>query len=126
MTMFERQNNFADDLQALLAYSKTLGFKRAIKELFRTAEQQAIYYNSKPQRSKVKYSKHQDGLAVDIYFEKDGVVLSLLNGVNARLALKPLGVYWENLRPGNRWGGNFDRDWSKEDNWRDIPHFEAP
>jgi hypothetical protein len=69
-------------------------------------------------------SSHLKKLAGDLNFFKDGVWINGLAGRRATRILKPLGKYWELLNPKNRWGGNFDKDWAREDPWVDTPHFE--
>ena len=57
-------------------------------------------------------SKHLDALAVDLQIFKDGKWLQ------SKAELQFVGEYWEKLRKGNRWGGNFVT-------FLDTPHFEA-
>jgi len=122
MSLVDEQDSFLDDVSMLLRKAKELGFKRTAGELFRSEEQQAIYV--KQGKSKVSHSRHQDKLAIDLNFFKDGVYLPSLGAVKARDILRPLGEWWESINPKNVWGGNFDRDWTKEDNFKDVPHFE--
>lgn len=121
--MFDRQHLFFGDTCALYAEGLRLGFKMSPGEIYRTAYQQAEYLRTG--FSKAPHSKHEDKLAVDIAFEYKGQYLGNLPAEEQLKILEPLGRFWEKLRPGNRWGGNFDRDWTKKDNFRDIPHFEA-
>lgn len=121
--MFDRQDRFLADVCALVHEAHRLGFKVSGGELWRPQEMQDIYL--KQGKSKVSRSKHQDKLAIDLNFMLGDVFVNGLPAVEAIRILKPLGMFWENLRLGNRWGGNFDRDWTKEGNFIDVPHFEA-
>ena len=38
--------------------------------------------------------------------------------------LEPLGRFWESLDKKNRWGGNFDKDFTLPDPFKDVGHFE--
>lgn len=65
-------------------------------------------------------SKHLERLAIDINFFKDG---RLLLSEKSRHdedyeLLKPIGEYWENLNPKNKWGGSFTGAW-------DMGHFQT-
>ncbi len=110
------QAAFLLDATKLIAKATLLGFTVTAGELYRTIEQQEIYF--KTGRSKTMNSMHLKRLAIDLNFFKDGSL------VYDRATLRPLGEYWEGLSPLNRWGGNFDRDWSKADSFVDVPHFE--
>ena len=114
--MIREQFNFLLDVCKLVLYAASLGFVVTGGELWRTAEQQALYV--KQGRSKTLNSNHLRRLAIDLNF--------FLNGVLCydREKLRPLGEYWESLHPKNRWGGNFDRDWARKDTFKDLPHFE--
>ena len=121
--MFERQNRFLVDFCMLVMEAQRLGFKVSGGELWRPEEMQALYL--KQGKTQVAHSKHQDKLAGDLNFMFGDVFVNGLPALEAIAILAPLGHFWENLRLGNRWGGNFDRDWSKPDNFKDVPHFEA-
>lgn len=110
MSLVQTQQTFLLDVCALIAYATEQGFKVTGGELYRTPEQQAIYY--KTGRSKTMNSNHLKRCAIDLNFFKDGKI------VWDKQTLKPIGDYWESLRPKNRWGGNFN-------NLVDTPHFEV-
>jgi len=78
-------------------------------ELYRTQNQQNIYYEKG--LSKKKHSYHQDRLAIDLNFFKDGKLL------RKKSEIKFIGDYWESLNEKNRWGGNYK-------NFYDGCHFE--
>lgn len=122
MTLSDKRALLADDLAALREYAKTLGLKTAIDEVKRTMEQQALYI--KAGRSKTTNSMHLKGLAVDLVVYGPKGYVGLLPADEAWWTMKPLGLFWESLRPENRWGGNFDKDWGRKDPWIDTPHFE--
>ena len=114
--LIQAQNEFLLDVCKLVAYATSLGYVLTYGEAFRTQEQQAIYV--KTGRSKTMESQHGKRLAVDFNIFKDGVL-------QGRDGIKPLGDYWESLRPENRWGGN----WrglvdSGRSSFVDSPHFE--
>jgi hypothetical protein len=103
------QAAFLLDACKLIAYATEQGFMVTGGELFRTPEQQAIYF--KTGRSKTMQSNHLKRCAIDLNFFKDGKI------VWGKAELAVLGSYWESLHPKNRWGGNFS-------NIVDCPHFE--
>ena len=109
MSLFDEQNKFSLDLCRLLVKASELGFMVSLREVGRTAEQQAIYV--KTGRSQTMKSNHLRNCAGDIYFMKDGEL------VLAKADLQGLGDYWESLDVKNSWGGNWN-------SFKDIPHFE--
>lgn len=109
MSLSDEQAAFLLDACKLIQYATEQGFKVTGGELFRTAEQQAIYVQNG--RSKTLNSNHLKRLALDLNFFKDGKII-WDKGI-----LAPLGAYWETLHPKNRWGGNFK-------SLVDCPHFE--
>jgi hypothetical protein len=109
MSLSDEQAAFLLDACNLIRYATEQGFKVTGGELFRTAEQQAIYVQTG--RSKTLNSNHLRRLAIDLNFFKDGQII-WDKGI-----LAPLGAYWETLHPKNRWGGNFK-------SLVDCPHFE--
>ena len=68
-------------------------------------------YYLKEGKTKVKHSKHQDSLAVDLALFVKGVYQTTTE------AYKPLGDYWKSLHPENVWGG----DWKS---FHDGNHFQ--
>ena len=112
MKLGTHQEAFARDLSKLLTYAQSIGYECRIGEVERTPEQQAVYVRTG--RSKTFNSMHLKKCAADLHFVLGGVI-----------CYPPeLGAFWESLSPENRWGGNFDRDWGKEDNFKDAPHYE--
>jgi predicted chitinase len=114
MSLVHEQNTFLLHVAELIRKAAELGFVASGGELYRTAEQQAIYI--KTGRSKTLDSQHLKRLAIDLNFFRpapDGS-LALTYDIDA---LRPLGDFWEGLDPANRWGGNWN-------NFKDAPHFE--
>lgn len=115
-TLVDEQAAFLLDFCALIEFATNLGFTVTAGELLRTIEQQRIYVETG--RSKTMDSMHLRKLAGDLNFIKDGKL------VYDAKELEPVGKFWESLHPRNRWGGNFDRNWSRPDKFVDRPHFE--
>jgi peptidoglycan L-alanyl-D-glutamate endopeptidase CwlK len=99
MTLSDTQWEFLQDVAKLIQYAAARGYKMTGGELYRTAEQQAIYLQKK--MSYAKESQHQKKLAVDLNIFKHN------KPTYDRTDIKPLGDYWESLNRLNRWGGNF-------------------
>ena len=109
MSLVNEQAAFLLDASRLIQKATQMGFVVTGGELYRTAEQQAIYV--KNGRSKTMNSNHLKRLAIDLNVFKDGKLCFDI------AVLKPLGDYWEQMNPKNSWGGN----WS---GFKDVPHFE--
>ena len=109
MSNVAEQAAFLLDMCKLVEYATKQGFTVTPGELYRTPEQQEIYL--KTGRSKTMASNHLKRCAIDLNFFKDGKL------VWDKAQIAPLGAYWENLNPKNRWGGNFK-------SLVDVPHFE--
>lgn len=109
MALVAEQATFLDHVCALVSKAKELGFVVTGGELYRTPEQQQIYV--KTGRSKTMNSYHLKRLAVDLNFFREGKLCY------DKVALQPLGDFWESLDAKNSWGGN----WSS---FKDVPHFE--
>ena len=124
MTTSRDQAAFLLDICRLIQFATSLGWRVTEGEFKRTIEQQRIHFAAG--RSKTMNSRHLVGMAADLNFirESDGLYVGNLKPTAAVALLRPVGEYWESLSPLNRWGGNFDRDWSKADSWHDAPHFE--
>lgn len=116
MSLVTEQAAFLLDFCKLVTYATAQGFTVTGGELLRPVEMQAIYV--KTGRSKTLNSKHLTKCAGDLNFFRNGVYICSVE------QLSPFGRYWEGLSPKNRWGGNFDKDWGTEDNFKDAPHFE--
>lgn len=109
MALAQEQAAFLLDACMLIQYATSQGWTVTGGELFRTIEQQKIYYDSG--KSKTMASNHLRRLAIDLNFLKNG------NLVLDKAQLQPIGTYWESLNPQNRWGGS----WTS---FQDLPHFE--
>jgi len=102
----DEQWGFLKDLSLLIQYCDSYGYTLSGGELWRTKEQQKIYFDTG--RSLTMKSKHLDRLAIDLNFFDDGELINCPSNV---------GEYWESLSSKNVWGGN----WIK---LRDYGHFE--
>ena len=105
MTLGAHQERFSEHLCALMAFALHKGYGVRMGEVFRTAEQQAIYL--KTGRSKTMNSMHLKKCAADLHFTKDGQLCYP----------EEIGKYWESLDPLNS-AGMF---WKS---FKDSPHFE--
>lgn len=112
----KEQEAFLLDFCKLIQWATSQGYTITAGELLRPVEMQEIYV--KTGRSKTMNSFHLKKLAGDLNIFKNGKYICTIE------ELKPLGVFWESLSNKNVWGGNFDRNWTKEDNFKDAPHFE--
>lgn len=121
MSLIQEQAAFLVDFCSLISFATSKGFIVTSGELLRPVEMQQIYVQTG--RSKTMNSQHIRKLAGDLNFflPNSSGKLVYICSVDT---LAPLGEYWESLSPKNRWGGNFDKDWDKEDNFKDAPHFE--
>lgn len=109
MSLVLEQAKFLLDAAKLIQKATELGFVVTGGELYRTAEQQALYV--KAGRSQTMKSNHLRRCAIDLNFFRDGAL------TYDRELLRPLGAYWEALDPKNTWGGNWN-------SFKDVPHFE--
>ena len=117
MPLVAKQAAFLLDVCELIHFATKQGFTVTGGELARPAEMQELYV--KTGRSKTMDSQHLKRCAIDLHFFREGKL------VEDRVALKPLGDYWESLNQKNRWGGN----WrglvdSGKSRFIDSPHFE--
>jgi len=125
MSLSEKQRLFAAELNAFLRWASLAGYGYRYGDAWRSTDplkcpncqkettyQDMLVFNK---RSKVKHSKHNDRLAVDLIFSRGGVDLKPEEYL-------PLGLEWE-LR-GGRWGGRFGETPGKGDGW-DVFHWEA-
>lgn len=103
------QAAFLMDVCSLIQFATNEGWVLTGGELWRSAEQQEIYY--KTGRSKTMHSNHLRRCAIDLNFFWNGKL------VWDKELIRSVGEYWEGLSPKNRWGGNFK-------GFVDVPHFE--
>jgi len=114
MSKIEQQSAFQKDASRLILEAEKFGLTVTGGELFRTQEQQDLYY--KAGKSKLRHSSHQDRMAIDLnFFKKSGN--GVLELTYNKADIQPLGDWWEKLTPLNKWGGN----WS---GFIDTPHFQ--
>lgn len=94
MKLSEKQGQFLMHVAQLVAWVNSHnGWYVTGGELFRTKEQQEIYFNSG--KSKTMHSKHLSRLAIDLNLFING------NYRKDKDAYKPLADYWESLHPDN-------------------------
>lgn len=115
MSLSDIQWMFLQDTVKLINKAKEMDFKITGGELYRTQDQQQIYYDKG--KSKTMRSKHLKRLAIDLNFfikNKNGKRVLTYKKEN----IQKLGDYWEslNLDGKNEWGGN----WS----FKDTNHFQ--
>lgn len=108
MKLSEKQQEFMLDFARLILWAHEQGYHVTAGELWRSDEQQAIYF--KTGKSRVEHSRHQDRLAGDLNLFING------NYVTDGEAYKPLADYWKSLNPANRAGYDFS--------FHDNNHFE--
>lgn len=109
MTKVEQQTAFLKDFANLILKAEEFSLTVTAGELQRTQEQQDLYW--KTGKTKVKHSIHQDRMAGDLNFFKNGIL------TYEKEDIQPLGDYWESLSPQNKWGGNWKT-------FIDTPHFQ--
>jgi hypothetical protein len=113
VTKIEQRWLFLRALAHLTTEANDLGITFCVYTFHRTAEEQA--QKLKEGKSQVKYSQHQDWLAVDIFVLRNGeAVWKHVPGDE----YSQLGEIWEAFHPLCRWGGR----------WRtlvDATHFEV-
>ena len=109
MSIVNEQAAFLLDVAKLIQWATQEGFTVTAGELYRSLEQQQIYF--KTGRSKTLNSQHMKRLAIDLNFFVNGKLTW------SKDILAPVGAYWESLNPKNRWGGNFK-------SLCDVPHYE--
>ncbi len=115
MTLSDRQSNFAQDVAKLLFWCAANGYKITLGEALRTQYQQNEYMRRG--LTKAKHSRHQDKMAIDLNIFVSGLSMWSMTKDMQKLSLQPIGDYWESLRTGNEWGGNWD--------FYDPGHFQA-
>ena len=113
--MSDKQAEFLTAVAHLLSWAHRQGLKVTGGELYRSVEQQAIYYTKG--RSKKRYSRHQDRLAIDLNLIIDGKLAH-------KEDYRALGEEWE--RSGGLWGGRYGvklMEYDTKVGW-DANHFE--
>ncbi len=110
MGLVAEQDIFLGHVALLIIEARRLGFQVTGGELWRSPEQQKIYFDN-GKSTTLTGSKHLNRLAVDLNIFKSGSLLS------TKSSMQVLGDFWESLDSRNKWGGN----------WKslvDCPHFE--
>jgi hypothetical protein len=125
--MKEKQFKFCKMLGEFLVWLCQQGYQCQIGDAWRNTDklklpdsdaqmsyQELLLYNGK---TKVKYGKHNDRLAIDLIISKDGNMLT-------DEGYRPIGEKWESM--GGVWGGRFGvkkEEYSNKIGW-DANHFE--
>lgn len=133
MKLSERQQIFTYNIACLIHHAFDVhGIKLTMGEAYRTESQMLLNFfgfrvikggylgiqlvKSKKLSHTLK-SLHGERLAQDFNFFIDGQLTYDFDKI------KPLGEYWVNLHPDNRWGGDFNKNGVK-DGFIDVLHFE--
>ena len=115
MGLVREQDLFMGDLARLVEWVRSRGLVVTGGELWRTKDQQQIYF--RVGKSRTMASRHCDRLAVDLNIFKvrpeDGLPVLTYEKAD----LQEVGDYWESLDEKNSWGGN----WA---GFLDTSHFE--
>lgn len=114
MSLVHEQAAFLQDVADLIRKAKELDLVVTAGELYRTHEQQVLYYRRG--RSRTLNSQHMKRLAIDLNFFERGAD-GALQLVSSGPAITQLGAWWEDRSPSNRWGGS----WTT---FKDPAHFE--
>lgn len=103
MSLRSKQHIFLLNTAKLIFWLNENGYETTAGELYRTQEQQDIYYKNR--LSKVKFSKHQERLAIDLNIFKNGKLLT------DKPQYLPIHMYWISLHNANTsgylWGWDF-------------------
>lgn len=128
MSLSDKQWIFLQNVSNLIMWAAKNGYKLTGGELYRTEDQQWLYYSGKkiedgklvdaPVKSKTMNSKHLRRLAIDLNIFKNGVLTYNYDDI------EPLGRYWCSLNQNNRWGGDWNKNNKNDDRFKDFPHFE--
>ena len=116
ITLAQAQHTFLLNLARLINYGASIGLTLSGGELYRTAEQQALYLQRGLTRA--THSRHQDRLACDLNVFVAGQYQRQVS------AYAPLGRYWQGLHPLNRWGGDWNGNRLPDEGFVDANHFE--
>ena len=95
MSLSDRQWIFLQDVALLVQYARARGWKLTGGNLYRTPEQNRAVNGS-------AHSMHMKRLAIDLNLFVDGSL------VTHTAWHRPLGEFWESIRPENSWGGRFN------------------
>lgn len=98
MTLGERQEIFLVNIARLILWANSQGYRTRGGELERTPEMAHIYAE---RGIGIENSLHLRRLALDIHLFKGEAYLT------TEEAHKPLGEWWEQQHPENRWGGRY-------------------
>jgi len=124
MKLSDKQKIFTFNIHRLIEFAYKNGYELTFGEVYRTVEQQKIYFNTG--RSKTMNSRHLDRLAVDFNIFKNGKLL--FTDANRNKEIQEcliLGDYWVSLNTDNVWGGDWNRNHNTlDETFKDPYHFE--
>ncbi len=106
MSLGSTQKEFALDVAHLIFHAYELGYELTFGDAYRDPRVHGEYGEKGSYAS--ANSEHKRRLAVDFNLFKDGKYLT------STADHKPLGDFWEELRPKNIWGGR----------WEDGNHYQ--
>lgn len=116
LTLGQHQEAFAAQVPALINKAISLGFGVRLGEVYRSVEQQKIYYAAGA--TKTMNSQHMKKLAIDLNLITQGRLATAKE-------IYELGKWWESLDPMNRWGGSWrGQVEAGKSSFVDSPHFE--
>lgn len=98
MTLSEQQRIFTLNIAMLIQYAYANGYQLTFGDAYRDPRLAAL--NAQQGRG-IANSLHTQRLAVDFNLFRGGEYLVKSEDY------APLGVFWKNLHPLNRWGGDF-------------------
>jgi len=116
LKMSDRQYLFLLDVALLIQYCAGLNIKITGGEMHRTQYQHDEY--KRVGYTEANRSKHQDRMAIDINIWHGDKVMWAMHNDEQKAAFQHIGDFWEGLRPGNEWGGNWTKPF-------DPTHFQA-
>ena len=125
MSLSKKQRTFTKNIGKLIEFAFNNGYEFTFGEVYRTKEQQEIYFKSG--RSKTMNSRHLDRLAVDFNIFKNDLLLFQNPDTreNEIAACLVLGDYWLSLDLDNCWGGDWNRNHKTiDESFKDPYHFE--
>ena len=117
MSLLKSQQLFTRLIAQFIKQLNSSGYQVTFGEAHRPQVTQDYYL--KKGLTKVRHSKHQDRLAIELYVFRNG---KLLQG---GAQMFKIGMLWEDMHPNCIWGGDWNRNRKIEDEkFLDVNHFE--
>jgi len=116
MKLSEKQRKFSHLVAHIIDFIHLCDYEVTLGEVLRSKEQQAIHVKNGV--SRVRFSRHQEKLAIDLNLFFDGKYCT------DKEKYRIIGEEWERI--GGRWGGRFGvakEDYETKVGW-DAGHFE--